>query len=181
MDTSNNSIRPTGLSLLCILSFIGSGCYVFSYFVMASALPTFKDLFLYDDTYAALYDSVPMMRDAMEQILNLGPVFFWVNALLYAVSLAGAILMYKRKFKGFHIYTIAQCLLILWSMYKFGWGVPWGSIFLSGCFVAMYALYIPYLKNLPLKAPYNPNDSNNSNDPSGPSESSDQNDLNNQN
>lgn len=164
MDTNLNpqtaaAKRPNGLTLLCILTFIGSGLNALTYLFMAVNLNTMKDLLLYSDTYAELYASVPAMEAAVTQVVSLGPLFFWVQALLCLASLAGAICMFKRIFAGFHIYTIAQCLLILWNMYQTGWGVPYGSIFLSGAFVALYAMFLPYLKNKdkqPLP-PYDPN------------------------
>ncbi|MDE6514931.1 MAG: hypothetical protein K2O53_00185 [Bacteroidales bacterium] len=168
MDTNLNPQtaapkRPNGLTLLCILTFIGSGCNALTYLFMAANLNTIKDLLLYSDTYAELYASVPAMEEAVTQVVALGPAYFWVQTLLCLGSLAGAICMFKRIFAGFHIYTIAQCLLILWNMYQTGWGVPYGSIFLSGAFVALYAMFLPYLKNKdgqPLP-PYDPNHTEN--------------------
>lgn len=157
------SQRPNGLTLLCILTFIGSGFSALSCLFMAANLNTMKDLLLYSDTYAELYASVPAMEAAVKQVVELGPLYFWVLTLLYSASLTGAVCMFKRIFSGFHIYTIAQCLLILWNMYQTGWGVPYGSIFLSGGFVALYAIFLPYLKNKdkqPLP-PYDPNHTEN--------------------
>lgn len=149
--------RPAGLTLLCILSFIGSGINALTYLVMAANLNTVKDLLLYSDTYAELYESVPGMEAAINHVVSLGPGFFWIQTLLYLMSLAGVICMFRRIYAGFHIYTVAQCLLILWNMSQTGWGVPYGSIFLSGAFVALYALFLPYLRNRQPLPPYDPN------------------------
>lgn len=154
---AGNTQRPGGLTLLCVLTFIGSGINALTYLFMAANLQTVKDMLLYSDTYAELYASVPGMEAAIGHVVSLGPGFFWMQTLLYLASLAGAILMFRRLFAGFHVYTIAQCLLILWSMYQTGWGVPWGTIFLSGAFVALYAMFLPWLKNRQPLPPYDPN------------------------
>ena len=151
------SVRPKWLTILCILTFIGSGFNTLCYLLMAGNLNTITDVLLYSDTYQDLYASVPDMEAAVEKLVSLGAGFFWIQTLLYAASLSGAICMFKRIYAGFHIYTIAQCLLILWSMYRMDWGVPYGSIFLSGGFIALYAIFLPYLKNKPEEAPYDPN------------------------
>ncbi len=149
--------RPKWLTVLCILTFIGSGLNTLCYLLMAGNLDTITDVLLYSDTYQELYASVPDMEAAVEKLVSLGAGFFWIQALLYAASLSGAVCMFKRIYAGFHIYTIAQCLLILWSMYRMDWGVPYGTIFLSGGFIALYAMFLPYLKNRPAEQPYDPN------------------------
>ena len=87
MDTNLNPQtaapkRPNGLTLLCILTFIGSGCNALTYLFMAANLNTIKDLLLYSDTYAELYASVPAMEAAVTQVVALGPAYFWVQTLL---------------------------------------------------------------------------------------------------
>lgn len=157
--------RPNGLTLLCVLTFIGSGINALTYLFMASNLENVKDMLLYNDAYAALYDSVPGMEAAINYVVSLGPGFFWIQTLLYLASLCGAILMFRRIYAGFHVYTIAQCLLILWNMYQTGWGIPYGTIFLSGAFVALYAMFLPWLKNRQPLPPYEPNGNKTEADP----------------
>ncbi len=156
--------RPTGLTLLCILTFIGSGFNALTYLFMASNLQNVKEMLLYNDAYADLYAGIPGMEEAINYVISLGPGFFWMQTLLYAASLAGAICMFKRIPAGFHVYTIAQCLLILWNMYQTGWGIPYGTIFLSGAFVALYAMFLPWLKNRQPLPPYDPNRGDNGDD-----------------
>ncbi|MEG1498709.1 MAG: hypothetical protein RRX93_03570 [Bacteroidales bacterium] len=147
-DPSEN-IRPAMLTVLCILSFLGSGSCLFSTFVTASFFDMLRDTVLYNDIYA----SIPALKESAEMILDLGRPFFWISALCYAFSLIGAILMWHAYRWGFHIYTIAQCLLIIASMaFSPGMGVPWGSVFWSGAFVALYASYWSFFKkNINLK------------------------------
>ena len=79
----------------------------------------------------------------LEMITEGRPLFFFVNAVLYGVSFIGALLMWNLKKNGFHVYTIAQILLILTPMYFFH--LPGPSIFdiiLSGTFVILYSTHL---------------------------------------
>lgn len=138
---------PSSLKYLCILSFIGSGLAGLGQFIMALSLPFIKTQYNNGSEMFAMYKDIPNMTEALENIINTGPLHFYLATLVYIASFIGVLMMWKRKFMGFHIYTIAQCLLILFTMKASGWGVPWGDIFFSGVFVALYALNINYLKN----------------------------------
>ena len=135
--------RPSFLSVLCVLSFIGSGCSLLSYLSIWMSFNTLRTLVLESDTYEAYFAMAPNMRSSMEIMFSLPHWYFFMNGLLYAASLAGAILMWRLRRVGFHIYTIAQCLLILQGMLLVpGTGVPFGAIIWTGLFVAGYASYL---------------------------------------
>ncbi|MBD5387952.1 hypothetical protein HDR68_00975 [bacterium] len=135
--------RPSFLSVLCVLSFIGSGCSLLSYLSIGMSFNTLRTLVLESDTYEAYFAMAPNMRSSMEIMFTLPHWYFFMNGLLYAASLAGAILMWRLRRVGFHIYTIAQCLLILQGMLLVpGTGVPFGAIIWTGLFVAGYASYL---------------------------------------
>ena len=135
--------RPSFLSVLCVLSFIGSGCSLLSYLSIGMSFNTLRTLVLESDTYEAYFAMAPNMRSSMEIMFSLPHWYFFMNGLLYAASLAGAILMWRLRRVGFHIYTIAQCLLILQGMLLVsGTGVHFGAIIWTGLFVAGYASYL---------------------------------------
>ena len=135
--------RPSFLSVLCVLSFIGSGCSLLSYLSIGMSFNTLRTLVLESDTYEAYFAMAPNMRSSMEIMFSLPHWYFFMNGLMYAASLAGAILMWRLRRVGFHIYTIAQCLLILQGMLLVpGTGVPFGAIIWTGLFVAGYASYL---------------------------------------
>ena len=135
--------RPSFLSVLCVLSFIGSGCSLLSYLSIGMSFNTLRTLVLESDTYEAYFTMAPNMRSSMEIMFSLPHWYFFMNGLMYAASLAGAILMWRLRRVGFHIYTIAQCLLILQGMLLVpGTGVPFGAIIWTGLFVAGYASYL---------------------------------------
>jgi hypothetical protein len=88
------NLRPTRLTVLCILTFIGSGMNLFSSLIFAGMYDTF----------------MPVMMELAEKFELLGremlemttPAFLLVNALLFSVSIAGALLMFKLQKTGFH-------------------------------------------------------------------------------
>jgi len=131
--------RPNLLTILCILTFINGGLtLVSSIFVGA-----FFDQFVVIAAEFAEKFKLP----GLELITEGRPLFFFVNAVLYAVSVTGALMMWRLKKNGFHVYTIAQILLILAPMYFFG--LPGPSIFdiiLSGTFVVLYAMHLKIMK-----------------------------------
>ena len=124
--------RPNLLTILCILTFIGSGLN----FVSSLFIGAFLNQF------------VPVAQDIAERFKLPGldvitegkPVFFFVTALLYAITVGGAILMWKLRKNGFHIYTIAQILQILAPMYFYHLPSPsFIDKIISGTFILLYA------------------------------------------
>jgi hypothetical protein len=127
--------RPNLLTILCILTFINGGLTLISSIFVGA----FFEQFVAIATDFATRFKLP----GLEMITEGRPLFFFVNAVLYAVSVAGAILMWQLKKIGFHIYTTAQILLILSPMYFFH--LPGPSIFdiiLSGTFVILYSTHL---------------------------------------
>lgn len=128
-----NGKRPPGLTLLCVLTFIGSGLSALSSFFIAAA---------YNIIPAAIENS-PFQNGA--EMLNMvkmaGPSFFLVMGLLYLVSLTGSIFMFSLRKEGFHIYSISQLMmLIVPSLLIKGYIAPWSNILLTGSFILAYAV-----------------------------------------
>jgi len=134
-----NGKRPPGLTFLCILTFIGSGISAISSLFVAAA-------------YNLIPEAVKQspLQDA-EAVLNLirsaGPDFFAIMGILYLISLAGAIMMFKLKRNGFHIYTTAQlAMLILPLLMIDGFVIPVSNLLLTGSFVLAYAVNIRIMR-----------------------------------
>ena len=130
--------RPNLVTVLCILSFIGSGMNFFSSIVIAAFYDSFTEI---AKTLAEKF-SLP----GIDVILESPPAFFFTSGLLYAGSFAGALLMWNLRKIGFHVYTIAQILLVLAPMYFLK--LPGPSLFdiiFSGMFVLLYSVN---LKNM---------------------------------
>ncbi len=131
--------RPNLLTVLCILTFVGSGMNFFSSIVIAAFYNTFTEV---ARTLAEKF-SIP----GIDMILESPPSFFFTSGILYAISFAGAMLMWNLKKIGFHVYTIAQILLILAPMYFLK--LPGPSLFdilFSGMFVILYSVNLKILK-----------------------------------
>ncbi|MDY5969146.1 MAG: hypothetical protein SPJ13_03915 [Bacteroidales bacterium] len=135
MDTNSlNNSRLRGLRTVLVLTFIGSGSMLLSHFFTGLLLPQMQ----------AVYDSgaLPVPEEttvAFETLLSRPRAYFLINAVLYSLSLAGAILMWRLKKNGFHYYAVAQLLLIVVALIFLGRiGVMVGDIMLSLLFIAFY-------------------------------------------
>ena len=124
--------KPKFLTILCILTFIGSGMNVIS----GSLIFLFFDAFKVVAAEMAKTFNLPGV-----DMLTEGPrLFFAVSALIYAGSIAGAILMWQLRKIGFHVYTISQILLVVAPMYFYklpGPGIT--DILFAGVFVFLYS------------------------------------------
>ena len=130
--------RPNILTILCILTFIGSGMQLFSSLVIAG----FYDIFV--QVAQEIADKFKM--PGVEQLREVRPAFFLVSAILYAGSVTGAILMMRLKKAGFHVYTIFQILLIISPMYFMHQSAPGiFEILFSGIFIFLYSQNMKYM------------------------------------
>ncbi len=124
--------RSKLLTILCILTFIGSGMNVIS----GTLIFLFFDAFKVVAAEMAKTFNLPGV-----DMLTEGPrLFFAVSALIYAGSIAGAILMWQLRKIGFHVYTISQILLVVAPMYFYklpGPGIT--DILFAGVFVFLYS------------------------------------------
>ena len=130
--------RPTMLSVLCILTFIGSGMNLFSSLMIS----------LFYDQFTGIAESISKSLNlpGLEMIEEGKAIFFAVSALIYAGCIAGALLMWKLKKAGFHIYTIFQILLIISPMYFLHLSGPlYFDLILSGIFVILYSTNLKHM------------------------------------
>jgi hypothetical protein len=125
-----NEIKPNRsnlLAALCILTFIGSTASFFIYFLAALFFEKASEWIVkYSNWHSA-------------EVIS--PFYFTLFMALSAVSLAGAIRMWKLHRDGFFIYTIAQIILLFLPVIWIGWKSfsVTGAIF-TAVFVAGYAL-----------------------------------------
>lgn len=122
------------LHIVLILTFIGSGIMCLSSLFSGISLPLMKQLF--EDNTLVLPEE---MSVAMDTFLALPQAYFLLDAILYGLSLAGAIMMWKMRKNGFHFYTVAQLLVIAVSiMFRGRAGVNIGDIMLTVLFIVFY-------------------------------------------
>lgn len=131
--------RPPTLTLLCILSFIGGG---------GTALSSLFVVMAYDIIPMALEQMpVPEAESMLELVQSAGKNFFVVTGLLNLLSLTGAILMWKLRKTGFHLYTIAQLLLLAAPLLMIaGYQIPFTTFLLSGTFILGYGLNLRFMR-----------------------------------
>ena len=130
---NTKSNRPELLSALCLLTIAGSGSGFIAYFLAAL-------FFEKASAFIIEYSSSHIIE-------AISPLYFVLFMVFSAVSLAGAIRMWKLHRDGFIFYTIAQLGMTILPVIWLGWNsftVP-GAIF-SGVFVGGYALNLKKLK-----------------------------------
>lgn len=125
--------RPVLLSVVCVLSFIGSGMMLFS----------FSMLGLFHDTFVQMKDLPQFQMAGMEVILATPPNIFLIGAFFYLATIFGTRQMWNLKKIGFHVYTLSQfALIFLSSFYIFSDHFPSGDLMLSASFVLLYAVFL---------------------------------------
>jgi hypothetical protein len=131
--TENRVSRPNLLTVICILTFIGSGIYFFSSLMVFLFFNTFK-------AAAPEIAKIWKLPEMAEIFTNVSPFFFACMAGISLLAISGAVQMWKLHRMGFHIYAVAQILLIIAPMYFFrrpGPSIP--DVLISGIFVMLYA------------------------------------------
>ena len=125
--------RPDFLSALCLLTFFGSTITFIGYFLAAIFFGKVSELII---KYSAWH--------TVEQI---SPVYFTTLMTLSAMSLAGAIRMWKLHRDGFYLYLFAQLLILLLPVLwidKTAFSIS-NTIF-TAVFITGYSLNFRYLK-----------------------------------
>ena len=125
--------RPPFLSALCILTFAGSGIAFPGYF-FASVF--FEEL-----------SSVIIKYSSWNTTTQISSFYFTILMVLYAVSLTGAIRIWKLHRDGFIIYTISQLAILFLPVIWINWNAlsVTNAIF-TAIFILGYALNLKYLK-----------------------------------
>ncbi len=139
-EHNSPATRPQLLQVLCILTFIGSGLSLSSNFMMFLLIDVMRDFY-----EAGNFDSFlsGMNIDAFEILISTNRTFFLVQAVIYSLSLFGAYQMWNLKRMGFHFYTIAQILLIIFSrIYMPQLPFPLFEIMISLVFISFYARFL---------------------------------------
>jgi hypothetical protein len=138
-DINPPKIRPSMLSVICILTFIWSGLVLFNNLCCAlfyegfkKNIPTMK--------LPAIYEE---LRPALMQLFSNGRLFFIAGFVFSFFSLLGAVKMWKLQKIGFHFYTISQIILLMLPLlFVKGAGFQGYEFFITAMFVTMYATHL---------------------------------------
>jgi hypothetical protein len=131
------------LKILCVFTFIGSGYLL----IVFSLIAVFFGFFT--ERMPEIISIVPTEadRNLVELLFSAGRLFFVLNAILYAISVIGAWLLWRMKKIGFHLYTGSQLLsLILLPSYIKGFPMSLLTIFLTLLFIWGYAGFLKFMK-----------------------------------
>jgi len=133
--------RPELLTILCILTFIGSGLSFFANFSLFLLIDQVKEVISQQETFSLLGSEVDFSF-----IINIQPFFFLIQATLYLVSIYGAFQMLQLRRQGFHIYTIAQVLLlIIPKIFIPVLPFPFFELMVSTVFIFLYYKNLEYM------------------------------------
>lgn len=134
--------RTDLLTVLCILTFIGSGMSMMANGLLFLTIEPVKQLLEQESTYSFLGTEINM-----DFLLEISPVFFLLQSLTLLVSIIGATQMWNLKKTGFHLYTISQILLlILPKLFINGLPFPMLELLISTTFVYLYAKSLSLVK-----------------------------------
>lgn len=98
--------RPQLLTVIAILSFIGSGLSLFSYIMIS---------FYYNSIIAVIENELKEVYPALyaDFIREAGRTFFMVGSVAYAGSLYGVYKMWNLMKDGLHYYAVSQFVILL--------------------------------------------------------------------
>jgi hypothetical protein len=127
------SKRTNLLSALCILTFIGSTASFIIYFLAS----------LFFEKASALI----VQYSNWHSVDAISPFYFTLFMSLSALSLVGAIRMWKLHRDGFFVYSISQSVMLFLPAIWIGWNSfsATGAIF-TAIFIVGYGLNLKYLK-----------------------------------
>ncbi|MEE4286535.1 MAG: hypothetical protein V2I31_10310 [Mariniphaga sp.] len=107
-ESSNKSPqRPPFLSALCLLTFIGSSIGFIGYFLAALFFEKTSELII---KYSSWHSTE-----------TISPVYFTLLMALFAISLTGAIRMWKQHRDGLFLYVFAQLAILFIPVLWIDW------------------------------------------------------------
>ena len=121
-----NEIKPnrtTLLSALCILTFIGSSTSFLGFFLASIFFEKASELIIKYSNW--------------HSVEAISPLYFTLFMALSAISLSGAIRMWKLHRDGFFLFTISQLIILFLPVIWVGWNYfsVTGAIFTSIFFI----------------------------------------------
>lgn len=162
MDQNSTTERPTFLTVLCILTFIGSGfsllsgIYNYAMAPMAAeiteeALQQAEEQLAYQDVNEGTAEVLEKTFNASLEMAQHASTLALISVLGALLSLTGAFLMFKLNRKGFFVYTSAQLVLILAPMALVGFNFLTGFTamlagFFSVLFIVLYGVNLKHMK-----------------------------------
>lgn len=129
--------RPALLTVLCILSFIGSGLSVLVWLLLTVGIGSFL----------GFLENIPGFSDAMAGSgAGLGVGIMVLNLVLNGGTLAGAIMMWQMKKLGFWIYSGAFVLQFILPLILMDARFSIFGLIIMALFITLYGLNLKHMK-----------------------------------
>ena len=152
METIEQQKRPTGMTILLVLSFINACWNIIRSIVLYFTTPKMVEMYQngqFDEMMAPFSgmgeDFTNAMNDAMHIFSQINPNYYLILLVLFIASLIGVLKMFKGDKRGFHIYSIAQiCMLIDHSVFVYPLQKPspfTSDLIITILFILLYYLY----------------------------------------
>ena len=162
-NQTQTQARPTFLTVICIISFVGLGLSIINnlFSIAFGAFSSTFYPFIQDGMEQALNEvsaSDPAASAFMEQIFSsvlkvfeVMPILASIGLALAIVALVGVIMMWNLKKTGFYLYSGAKVIMIFYPMILIGVNFITTIAALSGfvvaaVFITMYALNLRSMK-----------------------------------
>lgn len=141
--------RPTFLTVLCILTFVGASMFFFGGIQFYSNADVMPDQFA--EAFDQLEDQLGASQDAevtqeafekaeksltSDNLRNLGLTLIIGNLL----AIIGAVLMWGLKKTGFYVYIVGALVACAGPIFVFGWELGSGFLFLFGFFSIIFSV-----------------------------------------
>ena len=151
-NTTQPMKRPTGITILLVLSFLNACWNILSSLVSYFFIPKLSTM-LENGQFEEMMAPFAGMNEEMTKMMNEGaamlsqinPNYYLILMVLFIASLVGVIMMFKGDKRGLHIYAIAQiCMLINASVFIYPLQKPSpfvSDLLLTIIFILLYRLY----------------------------------------
>ncbi len=155
--------RPTFLTVICIISFVGLGSTIFHNFIsiiFGRIGPSYYDLVQnnLENSLSQINATNPQLAPFIERIfesvlklIDVMPLFATISIVISVIELVGVILMWKLLKTGFYIYSALKIIWIFVPMVLIGVNfmsivMAIGSLFAAALFITLYALNLKAMK-----------------------------------
>lgn len=151
--------RPVGMTILLVLSLVNAIFQVFSSIFTYLFMPVMKEMMESGQLEEQLQLFMPTLDEATKQgvldnlatQLSVQPVYYLLIGVLFIGSLVGVLKMFKLQRLGFHIYSIAQMLILITQVafiYSKQSQSPFFNEFLMTLmFILLYHLFFKRIEN----------------------------------
>ncbi len=159
-STDQQPKRPTGMTILLVLSLINAIYNIFQSLILYISAPTMirmqesGELDSMMEPFFQMMNSemVTAMKDGMAAMLSIDRIYYLIMGVLFIASLIGVLKMFKWDKIGLHIYSIAQiCMLINSSVFQYP-KMPTSPFLSDAMLTALFILvYYLYFKRFSLE------------------------------